>query len=416
MSSRYTANGDTRVDRFVDEQLREIVREVRGLMGRELEAVVLGGGFGRGEGSVRAGTDGSLHVVNDFDIEIVPRGRFGTIGWLISRFRFRGKLERLATDLAERFGMKQIDLGLRAAGSYASVCVPRLADFDLKYGHQLLYGVSDPVASMPAFAPGDIPAFEGTWLLRNRGVGLLLASLYLDGEALREEKREYFHIEINKAVLAMGDALFLLAGRYTCSYAERAARIREVAPDRFEHRDRLLSLYAEAVQYKLAPRDALIPTAPPASLWRDIAALYLPFVLYYESRRLGERFRTLPEYERWAIEQPRPGYKQLARVMLEKMSPGTARYPLRLLALKHDRPRSVLFTMAMLASLRDEVPAPWAKGILNRLLGTEVEISDRRSLSTLIRDYLMLIHPSGELARFLAGRPGLWGGGTGAPD
>ena len=119
MSSRYTTLENPDVDGFVQQHLDAITNELIQLMGKDLVAVILTGGFGRGEGSVRVHDNGSMHIVNDYDIEVIYRERLGqSLSKIIMQLRYRNKLKRVADFIAEENDIKQVDLVLRAPSSF----------------------------------------------------------------------------------------------------------------------------------------------------------------------------------------------------------------------------------------------------------------------------------------------------------
>lgn len=404
MNGRYTVWDNPRIDQFVEAHLGEIVSEVAALMNDRLHAIILGGGFGRGEGSILIQPDGSLHVVNDYDLEVVYRERWGSLASkLINRLRFKKKLDRLEKDLAARLNVKQLDLGLRGLSAYAKVVTPKLADFDLQYGHRVLYGTGDPVASMRPFKATEIPAFEGTWLLRNRGIGLLLARLYANDGEVRNEKLENFYIEINKAVLAMGDALFILNGRYICSYAERADKIGELADNGFASMPELLRLYPLAAQYKLRPRLLMYPDTPPPALWRDVTRLYISFFLFHESRRLRTSFTNLAHYSQWALDHSPRGVGRFSRLVFDILAGAARGLPVAFQNIKYDKYRSIAFTFMLLHCGQEKDPPENYTRLLWKLAGKHRANLTQREWAELARDFLLLIHPAGEVGRFLSG-------------
>lgn len=406
MNQRYTAHANTAVDPFVDSQLHQITQAVATLMGDSLEAILLAGGFGRGEGSVAIAEDGTMHVVNDYDLEVVYREPWGkSLSKLITHLRFRKRLDALAEELAQSLKIKQVDLSPRGAGSYASSATPRLSDFDLKYGHRLLYGKSDPADAMPWYRSQDIPAFEGTWLLRNRGLGMLLAYLYFTDEngTVPDIKRENFYTEVNKAILAMGDALYLLHGEYTCSYAERAANFSRYADCGFTRMKELSEIYPLAVGYKLIPQQHVFPDIAPLALWHQVNSLYGAFFLFHEFRRLGIPFHGLDQYAEWVAPQPTINPRQKLRLQFDKLTGRTVGCPQELLTLKQDKLRSLLFIMSMLASREQNTISSASFRIATRLIGTSRNSGDNsQNWENLAREFLLLIHPAGEVGRFLS--------------
>ena len=63
MTGRFTVNPDPAIDDFVTEQLQEVTAAVKDTMGDQLTAILLAGGFGRGEGSVAVDEGGAMHVI-----------------------------------------------------------------------------------------------------------------------------------------------------------------------------------------------------------------------------------------------------------------------------------------------------------------------------------------------------------------
>jgi hypothetical protein len=408
MNAPLTAWGDPDVEAFVRSQLHVIVQGLSELFGARLQAVVLGGGFGRGEGSVLRRPDGSMHVVNDFDLEVILHPRpLRRAGKFLDKLIYRNRLERLARRLADQLEIKQVDFALKDGTDYA-VAVPRLSDFDLKQGHQCLYGARDPVEAMPAFAAGDIPAFEAAWLLRNRGIGLLLARLYLNPDGtLREEKLENFQVEINKAALAMGDALFILNGNYHYSYAERAKRINELRTTEPGFGDAHIQKYLMASEYKLRPQTGQYPGISPARLWQETNDRYARFCLEFESRRVGKKLASAHDYARWAREQQRRRLRQLPRRLFDRMSGADAHCPAWLARLKQDRQATMAFVFAMLcarASDADLRSGGWKA--LDEISGGDMHAGDAAQWEDIAGRFLMLIHPGGEVGRYLAERVG----------
>ncbi|MDH5644363.1 MAG: hypothetical protein OEZ01_00055 [Candidatus Heimdallarchaeota archaeon] len=406
MNKGYTAHNNSAVDQFVDEQLQQVTQAVVSLMGDSLEAILLGGGFGRGEGSVAIAKDGAMHVVNDYDLEIVYREPWGkSLSKLITHLRFRKRLDTLAEELAQILKIKQIDLSPRGVGSYVLSTAPRLSDYDLKYGHHLLYGKNNPTDVMPWFRSQDIPAFEGTWLLRNRGLGMLLSFLYFMDKkgTLPEPKKENFYTEINKAILAMGDALYLLRGEYTCSYAERAANFTRYNDCNFPRMNELMKLYSLAVGYKLLPQQDMFTNITPLNLWHQVNTLYVEFFLFYESERLGMCFTGLDQYAEWVFAQPTIGLKQRLHLQFDKLTGRSAGCLHDFLQLKQDKPRSLLFVISMLASREPSGICEEAFHIVRSLAGKNNDSdSNTQRWKNWAYSFLLLIHPTGEVGRFLS--------------
>lgn len=394
---RFTAWQDEAVERFVSDRLRRIVDAVTAQMGADLEAIVLSGGFGRGEGGVLRLAQGEFHVVNDFDVELVYHEPFGTfVSKVLVQLRHRKALQGLAERLAREFKMKQVDLALRGSHTL-SKAVPKLADYDLLYGHRLLWGRANPCARMRRFASADIPAFEGTWLLRNRGIGLILARLYLDNGALDSTTFENFYIEINKAALAMGDALWILSGRYTVQYADRAANFDALSDMPFPRMAELASAYRSAAEYKLRPVAHPYPDVAPETLWNQTARLYVEFFLWFESQRLVRDVPDLAGYAAQVLAVPANSGGGPLRRWMDRRTGAAGECPPALRSLKYTPSHSVLFVAALLGA---RIGESTARDVLAKWPVTGTGTPDEWPEQA--RGLLALLHPSGEVGRFLA--------------
>ncbi len=395
--THYTAWEDPAIERFVQGRLDRIVSAVRGQMGADLEAILLSGGFGRGEGGVVRLPNGRHHVVNDFDIELVYREPMGRLlSKLAVQLRHRRALHHLAERLASEFEMKQVDLSLRAGHSLRTA-VPKLADYDLLHGHRLLWGADDPTRIMRPFESREIPAFEGAWLLRNRGIGLVLARLYLDRGRLHDENTENFHIEINKAALAMGDALWILSGRYTVQYADRAVNFESLAALGYPRMAELKVLYLRAAEAKLRPLANVKGAEAPEAVWERMASLYGHFHLWYESKRLHRDFTDLAAYAHWINALPAVQAGHRLRRWMDRYLGTSGDCPASLRLLKYQPDQSIVFVAALLAA---RVGDPTAGAVLGAWPVAAEGQHDAWRLRA--RGLLALLHPGGEVGRFLS--------------
>ncbi|MDH5644410.1 MAG: hypothetical protein OEZ01_00290 [Candidatus Heimdallarchaeota archaeon] len=405
MTNNYTAWKKQDVNEFVSRHLNSIVKEIREVMGHRLEAIVLGGGFGRSEGSVFIALNGEKHVVNDYDIEVVYKSVINSkIDKLFMYLFFRNKLETLAQELSGRMQIKQIDLGLRSVESYKNIVVPRLADYDIKYGHKLLYGREDPVSVMKSFSSQDIPVFEGAWLLRNRGIGLILAKMYLSDGKIIKDKEEYFYVEIIKAIIAMGDSIFILNGKYVCSYEKRALQVDQFIATGPDWMAQLTDLYREAVEEKLRPRNKLFREEDPSVLWESISDLFQKLFLFYESKRLREPIGTLKEYYDKMLFRQQLNNIQRVRMVIELLfSYHGVRRNISLYRLRHDKQQNILFVLLLLATGTTgskHQKKPYIELLAKILKKNKLDNKNEwwKNLST---DFLILIHAGGEVGRFL---------------
>jgi hypothetical protein len=402
VSSSFTAWKRQDVDEFVEVQLQEVSLAVQSLMQDNLHSLVLSGGFGRGEGSVRIHPDGQMRVVNDYDIEVVYREPYGVeLSKLFNHLLYSKRLEAVAMSLADSLNVKQIDLSLRGLSTFSGSASTRLCDYDMLHGHRLIYGEDDPTNHMPPVAATDISPFEGTWLFRNRGLGLLLASFYIDDNKIVPGKAEYFDIEINKALLAIGDALFILEGRYQCSYSERLKSIQEALSTEVPARNEIVQRYTEACSTKLKPRPQVDITSDPEQRLQEVLRLYLDVFLYHESRRLGTGFKDLRDYFEHQTPLPPLTAKLRAKLLYQRLTDSLGNGNSALNRLKVSPMGSVLMTMLLLEARCSSDLAESYRQMACVLSGDRASNNDSFSWDALCREFLLLIHPKGELGRTL---------------
>ncbi|HUI06988.1 MAG TPA: alkaline phosphatase family protein [Verrucomicrobiae bacterium] len=214
---RFTSYPEREADDMVSGQLRRITDAVKQREG-EVEAVVLTGGFGRGEGGVFRDGDGRYRPVNDYDLIVVD-----------SR-DLRSGLAELGGALARELGIDFVDLGY-SDGRWEKLPLT-LFNYDLKYGSQVIDGDPAVLDRIPAYASADLPAGELVKLLLNRTAGVLsgLRGAFLKDQRPTEEQQRYLTNQVVKMLMAIGDwHLFRWQG-YDSSYALRRQRLASLAP------------------------------------------------------------------------------------------------------------------------------------------------------------------------------------------
>lgn len=202
-------------------------------------ALVLTGGFSRGEGTVRDDAP-----VNDYDLVCI-RSRPG--GGALYR--------RLADRLTAELGL-HIDLmpiwkpRLRVVGR-------KLFWLDLRLGGRVIAGDPMALAGLRAFPASALALDEAARLLGNRAAGLLLSLPPHDGPDDPQQR----DLQATKAILAAMDASLIAQGQYEPRMRDRLALTKE-------HPDH--ALFATAVAWKLRGHADL-----PADYWDQAAQCLL---------------------------------------------------------------------------------------------------------------------------------------------
>jgi len=269
---KYVCGDAADMDRLVEETCRAIGAEIAALSIPPLAGVVLGGGYGRGEGGVDE-TCGRRRLANDLDFYTVTHEGAGA-----------ADIAAIAAALAPVSEKWSREIGIDV-----DFCVPktpwrikhdekRLMIQELVRGYIDVCGAPGHVlfADIERLPAEELPFGEAERLLLNRGAGLLLAK-----EPGRDAK--FVVRNINKAVLGAGDARLIARGGYMWRMAERAAALGE-------------SLYARAAEWKARPREEAVCT------WEEARACWLAACAEVAaSPRAQTGGRTLRNALRWFV-------------------------------------------------------------------------------------------------------------------
>ena len=293
----YTAVPDAAIEKLLDRVLPEIADEIGALRLPRLRAVVLGGGYGRGEGGVRSlefrvqslefrvpgsefGGAGSETLSNDLDFFAVTEegasaAEIAAIG---------AALEPVSRRWTDRLGV-DVDFTVRTPWrlrhDQERVMIQELIHgyFDVagRKGAEMFKGIEGR-------PPSAFPWSEAVRLLVNRGVGLLFAREQMQSSTQNSEPgtRNFILRNINKCVLGAGDARLIARGGYLWKAEDRAAALGE-------------PLYSAAVAWKFRPRQEGVCS------WDEAQAEWLKAVdeVMSAGRRTGAMRRTVYQAVRW---------------------------------------------------------------------------------------------------------------------
>ncbi len=256
-----------------------------------VEAFVLAGGYGRGEGGVLVGDDGREHLYNDLEFYLFTKG--------IPTAALRHGVHQI-----EREGSRALELEveIRMLPSRAlRRAVPSMFFYDLFWGHRVVYGPEDFVRRFTPDAVRDedrIPLHEATRLLFNRGSGLLFAAAKLGGI---DPDRDIRFIQRNhaKLKLALGDAWLAAHGEYHWSCVERNRRLKKHAIT-LPNGAVIQGFHDEGVQFKLHPAHPMLDDATLRAQQQRLVALWTELFLWLEGKRLQTSFSTLSSYVHYA--------------------------------------------------------------------------------------------------------------------
>ena len=239
--TRWFVSAPQTADAIVDTHLSSAVTAIRA-SARSTTAVVVTGGFGRGEGTP-ARDGASVRPANDYDILVV--GAQGA--------ELAGLGDRLASD----FGMDFVDIF--GGPSLTPGAVTRLSDFDLRYGGRVLWGDPAIVERIGSPAPAELDLVEAAFLVGNRTGGMLLG--WTGQTAVPGDERAFLSRQTSKFLIAIADAWLISIGDYTVSYGARQRRFHDLGTAAGFSGATMAAIDA-AFSAKLGTCDGALPTSP----------------------------------------------------------------------------------------------------------------------------------------------------------
>ena len=290
MNARFTIDGSETLEKHLESVCKSVVAGITALIPPgKLEAIFLGGGYGRGEGGVLR-TDAGDRAYNDLEFYICIRGHPR-----LNERRFGATLHHLAERLTPVAGI-EVEFKISSLGTFSRSPVTMFV-YDLAQGHRTIFG-SDKVFTNPALRDAkQIPLYEATRLLMNRCSGLLFAQEKLRKDQFTPEDADFVGRNQAKAQLGLGDVILCARGEYHWSCRERNVRLKRLAEA--ERSPLLQTIYCHhnlGVEFKLHPqqksggRDSFFP------LQAELTALAWEAWKQVEEQRLKSSFASPRDY------------------------------------------------------------------------------------------------------------------------
>jgi hypothetical protein len=206
-SDRYTERGDPDVERSIAALVGEITARARPIEG--IEALLIGGSLGRGEGTVTIGPEGP-RLASDVEVFLVGR-----------RSSLRSAASQLQADFARRAGPE-----VSAAWLHPEMLrTGRAKNLSRRPSRTIrLYELGPDATRTLIGSPPDVLPIDPVALPLGEGVRLVLNRLAEANVPLVTGSPEAGRWN-DKILMACGDTLLLAAGGYTARYRDRADRI-----------------------------------------------------------------------------------------------------------------------------------------------------------------------------------------------
>jgi hypothetical protein len=286
----FTLDGDGALEMHIERTCKCVLAGVQKIiLPQQLEGLLLGGGYGRGEGGVLRTKNGD-RPYNDFEFYVLIRGN----DWLNEKIYGR-RLHRLAKSLTPEAGA-EIEFKIISRQTL-SQSPASMFFYDLISAHRWLLGDENMLTGCEHHRhAGDIPPAEATRLLMNRCSGLLFSKEKLESKSFDDTDADFVSRNVAKVQLALGDAVLTVFGQYHWSALVRNHRLLEFEPEenlpwlraiRHQHEDGL--------KFKLHPQITLSRMALQME-HEKISALAQQVWLWLENRRLDCHFLSMRGY------------------------------------------------------------------------------------------------------------------------
>ena len=281
----YAPFASTQFNSNFGQQLSLISKDIQSLLGNNLVALILGGGYGRHEGGSIV-HHGEEYPYNDLDMVMVVKHK-----WKIPTKKLDDLLDYYSQLLTVDVDISR-PLTLKDIRNWPHW----LMWHDLYNGHVVLFGDANILTNnAPSFIQDPPPLIEATRLLLNRGSGLLWSFLILKGEKPLPDpdfiRRNYY-----KALLAMGDALLIANQQYTTRYHGRTIPLEKIVTDNQDfHNSPIMGLYRNALYFRMQPNSFDHVTIQYQQL-HEVTQLWENMFLYIENQRCNMQWTDMNEY------------------------------------------------------------------------------------------------------------------------
>jgi hypothetical protein len=291
MRTRFTIDGSGELEDCLERTCDQIQRGATSLIPRkDIAAIVLGGGYGRGEGGVLRTANGD-RPYNDLEFYVFLRGNR-----LRQERRYNGKLHRLAEHLSLQAGV-QVEFKIDCADRWRRSPVSMFS-YDLVAGHRVIFGDESVFQGCEHHLDASaIPLSEATRLMFNRCSGLLLARELLQKGALADDEADFVSRNLAKMQLALGDAALTAFGQYHWSTRERHRRLAAFATEELPALlPEIQAHHGAGLVFKLHPRRGFKTMDELDQEHHRLTDLALRLWLWLEGRRLNQCFLTASDY------------------------------------------------------------------------------------------------------------------------
>ena len=283
-TQRFTIDGSDALEHHLAKVCEEVRSRAQALIPAHLlDGVVLGGGYGRGEGGVLRTTEGDKPY-NDMEFFVFAK--------VMSHYD--EGLHKIGHEVSEFAGI-EVEFKLMPLAKFQRA-QPSMFYYDLIKGHRWIIGDDRLFEGCEQHHDcARIPLHEATRLLMNRCSGLLYAKERLAGAEFTGEDADFVARNIAKAKLAFGDVLLAAHGVYHWSCRERGRRLAALKIT-LPEMEELRAFHAEGVRFKLHPEQSIASREELLKRHADVTGLAGSLWLWLEARRLDHSYESPASY------------------------------------------------------------------------------------------------------------------------
>jgi hypothetical protein len=291
MMKTFTKEGSDLFNQEIEVIINTFAEEIRTAVGTSFEALVLGGGYGRGEGACVL-IDGKESLYNDLDLFLITNDSMD----------LSDEIKHIAHRYEDILGI-DVDIGKPVTLKELRMLPHQLMWQDLISGHMVLAGDGEIItANAPIWWGKILPKGEALRLMLNRGSGLLQAIIQTHKKSINAEHQlpdsDFMRRNYQKCTLAFGDSLLITYENYPVPMQEKTAALRalSIGVDDVAKQEILL-LFEQAIIFKSRPNAPDLSTAQPdMNTLMHVAKLWVEQLLLMESVRTGKKWKNAAAY------------------------------------------------------------------------------------------------------------------------
>jgi hypothetical protein len=306
-------------DKKVESDMKIICREILSKI-KEVETIILTGGFSRGEGPVKI-VKGKALPYNDYDIQVISNVKYS-----------KEEVDKIATGISKELGYKgianfypfkkeeqkmkdnfYIDLKCDTSEELNKL-LPRIRTVELKNNSMILYG-KDIRNLIPDYKIKNIPLSEGAKLLLDR------MSQMIEYYSLEKKyEKEFLTYVIQQAYAACCTSLLLLSKRYEIGYKKTMEILKKTYRQDFPELHKKLpdldKKIEQFINWKINPKK--LPNENVQDEWFEAKKNILEVSKYFFGKFLNRKIETIEELSLAIFNMRKEFYLPYLKEMVKK--------------------------------------------------------------------------------------------------